>query len=920
MVWFAYEENYYSNYISDHNWYNDEKWSAFGSRALNFTSGIENDYFDNLFFQLETFFDNNTQGGDLPQTDLISCVMTNDNPYTIEDEAKHFVFHTFRTGAKEIFEKSIIKGTTPVNYSELLLLQIDESIENFNINDSLSLRPRTLLRPTAFQNYTISGILDNVEPTLEMLGFSSDIITNDFFSVSYFMGYSGSEPFCAHFFTTPDNFIKIINSYSFFYSNFYFIMDCSYNTSLFEYSEFNNNINQYLKYSKTGITISASANITFYVGKDIYLVLNDFNSVWTLETIKVSALLFPLVFLICLLFIEILHFNEKEQSAIFQHLKLIGLDDKNLSKVILLDSLAASVINFTGGTIMGIFFGMLFARVFQFDQGVVHSFTFLRNPLFLLFSIITFGGFFLMNYLFKRNLLKKTTVTTAKIFSKKRKNIIKKIFTKTEATLAIPGLLLISTGLMGMINIDYYHWVTVPNLVIFLYYLFSLFLFVGACLTLIVCFIVCSKGLFKFLIYTNKKIWRRKKNRFTLALKNVVSFSKVYQRLLLGLFLIGISIIPGIILPSLIQKQNEENANLALGSTDLAINSWNENQTLRSAIENINGVRATTSIKQMELYHRDRTNAFGYNHIYIKLLVINASEFVNTIDLERISTNNKYNIEDIKSLEKNLTFFIDSSCARKINLYKENVIEAEDLFLTEENLKLTFVSDFTVFPAMERYMQVNINSLDIRDIKVSLVFDLVTYNTLANSIANSDISSYQQRLLIRLDSTANITKIKEDIQTNLGLKASSLEDAIVDMNDDVSQFSLRLLLIFVALSFVGVICFTILSSNSVYKEQINIVEINYRLGISRREIINSLLLELLLVTTIPLLLTVLSSVPFIPLYALSLDVNQQYQLLDYWIPFWVLCIVFFVAIIIISITWVVSLYMQLRRYKTVKQE
>ncbi len=922
MVWFAYRENYYSNYIANHNWYSDAKWSVAGSRALNFTSGIQNDYFDNLFTELGFFFENNTDGLIVSHTDLISCVMTDSNPYD-HNPSKTFAFHTIRANAEEIYKNSLIKGIIPSNFSELLLLQVEGSTQNYDLNETLSIRPDTLLLPTEFHNYTISGILDNVGPTLEMLGYSSDIVTNDFFNVSYFHELWGSKSYSAHFFTTPENFIKIINNYSFFNSLFYVIMDCSYNTSLLEYSELNNNFNRYLKYSKTATAISANTNLTFYIGEDIYSVLNDYQLDWKFETIKVFALTILLVFLILLMFIEILHFKEKELETIFELLKISGLDDKTLNKVILLDSFIVSTISFIGGTIVGILFGVLFTRFLNFPHGFIHSFTFLVDPLYLLLSIVTFGGFFLLNYLFKRNLLKKKEIIVAQKSLKKRNNVIRKIFTKIEFALAILGVLLFISGLFGVyFTSSTLLWNSTPNSSItYLLYLFTLFLFIGACFLLFICFIVCSKVHFRVLNYLSKKLWQRRKNAFTHALKNVVLFSKTYQRLLVGLFLIGISIIPGFLLPSLITRQNEETAILALGCSDLAINSWNDNQTLRTIIESIEGVQATTSIKQLELFHRDRTSSFGYQNFNLRLLVINASEFADTIDLSRLSTNNDYCTEDIKSLEGVLTFFIDSSSARKFNLQKENVIAANELFLTDENLELTSIADFKTFPVSEKFDDVLLEELfDITAIRISLVLGLSSYSFLVDSITNSDIISFKQRLLIRTDSTADLATIKEELQVNLGYDVSSLEDTINDLNDDVSKFSLIQVQLFAILSLVGIICFIILTSNAVYKEQIKIVEINYRLGISRREILNNFLIELLIACTIPLLISILTSIPLLLLDALLLGVNQQYQSFNYWVPFWILCIAFFIGIIIISSSWIIGIYMQLKRYKVVKHE
>lgn len=923
MVWFAYRETYYSNYIAHHNWYNDAKWSAAGSRTLNFTSGIQNDYFDNLFTEIEFFLENTADGLVVSHTDLISCIMTDSNPYDNRIPSKTFGFHTIRANAEEIYENSVIKGTIPSNYSDLLLLQVEGSTQNYDLNETLSLRPDAFLYPTGFHNYTVSGILDNVGSTLEMLGYSGDIITNDFFNVSYFHEMWGSKSFSAHFFTTPENFIKIINSYSFFNSLFYVIMDCSYNTSSLEYSELNNNFNRYLKYSQTSTAISANTNLTFYFGEDIYSVLKDYQSDWTIETIKVFALTITLVFLVILLFNERLHFEEKELGTIFEQLKITGLDDNTLGRVILLDSFIASAISFIGGTIVGIILGVLFARFLKFDHGFIHSFTFLGDPLFLLLSIVTFVGFFLLNYFFKRNLLKKKEITVAQKSLKKRNNVIRKIFAKTEFALAIPGALLLISGLFGVyFTSSAIHWNATPSSSnTYLLYLFTLFLFVGACLILFVCFIVFSKVLFRILNYFSKKFWLKWKNTFTIALKNVVSFSKTYQRLLIGLFLIGISIIPGFLIPSLIIQQNEETAILALGCSDLAINSWNNNQTLRDIIENIEGVQATTSIKQMEIFHKYRTSSFGFQNFYLKMLVINASEFAETIDLSRISTNNAYCKEDIESLEGDLTFFMDFSSARKFKLQKENSIAANELFLTDEDLELTFTTDFKTFPVSERFDDLMLEELfDTTAIRISLVLGLTSYSILEDSIANSDIISFKQSLLIRTNSTADNAKIMEELQTNLGYDVSSLEDTINDLNDDISKFSLIQVRLFAILSFVGIICFIILNSIAIYKEQINIVEINYRLGISRRELLKNFLLEILIVSVIPLLISIFTSIPLLLLYASLLDVNQQYQSFNYWIPFWILCITFFISIIIISCSWIIGIYVQLKGYKVVRQE
>ena len=925
MVWFAYKENYYSNYIANHDWCCDAKWSAVGHRSLNFTTGIQSDYFDNLFTELDLFFDNNTQGLVLSHTDLISCILRDyDDPFDPLDDSNYFTLHTFRTSAEAIFENSIIKGNVPSNYSELLLLQLEGSTQDINLNDTISLRPASFLRRTSYQNYSITGVLDDVDSTLELLGYSGDLITNDFFSSSYFSDYHwGGHPLSAHFFTTPENFIEIMNSYSFFDSIFYFIMDCSYNASMLDYSQLDTNINLYLNYWESGTSLSSNSNITFHIGHDIYSALNEFKTIWKIETTKVFALTFSFVFLILLLFIEILYFKEKELSGIFHQLKIYGLDNKTLNKVILLDSLVASIVSFIGGTITGIFFGALFTIAFQFDHRVILSFTFLRDSLYLFLSVFVFVAFFLLNYLFRRTLLKKTEVTTAQSSSKKRMNVIRKIFAKTEVILIIPGVLFLSSGLVGVaITSDIIYWaVTITTTLSFLLSLFTFLLFTGTCLTLITCFIVSSKVLFKFLSFLSEKSWQKKKIPITLALKNVVSFSKVYQRLLVGLFLIGICIIPGMIIPSLIKRQNEENATLALGCTDLTIDNWNNNQSLKFNLENIENIHSTTTVIQMDLYSRMRTSSFGYRYFYIKLLVINASEFIDTVDLDRISSKVEYNKEDIESLNENLTFFVNSKSVKKLNLDNENVLNTNEIFNSEENFELVFANSFNIFPAMEKFEQENLVSFfDSNSIKMSLLLNINSYYLLADSITNSEISSLEKRLLIRTKPEADLAKIKEEIKLNLGLDAYSIDDKINEMNKDISRFSLRLFQIYSILSIIGLICFSVLCSNGVYSNQIKIVEINYRIGNSRREIMKGFLVEILIASLLPILISIISSIVFIPIYITILNVNQQYLSFNYRIPFWILFLAFIIAIIIINCSWMASIYLQLQHYKIVKQE
>ncbi len=908
MVWFAYQSNSFHQFLSQNDWYDDGNHSSYTIFDKSISSDIENDYLDNAITNIEDVFNAIIPNVVSKSTGTIEVIIRGIEP--VYGQFTNYTIKTLNSNSNISLSQSLVAGRLPRNSSEILLFRQNELFNYYNVNDTVQLKPD--LVGVSLQNFTITGIVENFGESLLMNGYSKDLIWKSYENERYCYS-TFSESFCT-FLTLPNYFYELINNFSSFSATFALAVDIIYDTTTIDYRNLKFYINT-LEQKFQGVSLDFDPDINIKIGADLIDNFSSFRYHWLLESTRISSIIVIVFFLLIMIIYEIFNFEAHDLETIFRLMKLQGLDDKPIQLVILAENIIVTVISLVCGLILGTIIGYLGKLFLNLNVSFIYYIKGLKNP-FLLITLIVFSfGVFITGYFIRYSSTKKTNILVKEDYeSKHKKRVLGKLSVKIEQLLFLSGLLLLAGGIPGYIFTSGLIMLDISTTIELLYVLSLIIALLGIILITFSLFILISKLVTITWSFIGKKIWIKKKLFFTLSLKNLTIHPSTYQRTLLAILMIGITIIPGFILNTSINKHLDQNATLASGCTDILIDNWNMNATLRQNINQIKGVVQTTEIILTEVFSITYERSFK-----ITILIINSTEFIQTIDFSKLGSK-QYTDYDIESLSTNLTYLMDLKFAKKHNYDKGQIFMANDFWDSLHNYNLSYINSFNIFPALPKIQNKPFYQQIEQVEKFQLVMSFQTYEILMKDTNNLYVNSLQHQLLVKTDHSMNISDITTILRENYSINPQTYEDIKKEMENLITPFGLILLrYISIIIIFVGFF-FGFVASQNIFLERIRNIETDYRIGATLQQLWLEFTLELVVLSILPIIISIVFGKLSLLLYPIILNIDESYLSFKPWIPWWFIFLLFFIIFLIILFGWLVGLIPKMNNYKPIKQE
>lgn len=842
--------------------------------------------------------------------------------YTNEISSTDFSHSELRTTTAEnlpLLNRSLISGRMPENSNEVLYLQ-EHNESSYNLYDQVFFR--NLRIPNSFaQNFTIVGILGPLEEWFEANGYSTLLIHWQ----EHIHEYRYVFPVQEVFYTTAANFFPAINSFSEIDLGRAVIVDFVYNYSELKVQNLPYYLSEHQALLQTNSQFPSESAEEFTLCKDLYITLQNFNYFWIYETTKSFLMLAPVFYLFFFVASELSTGEQVKFKNIIYKMKLQGLSNNTIRVLLFLKVL---LIHF-----LAIFFGLIFGMLITFAMVKIMSIEvtfqifikFLLEPLYL--TLLGLTVFVLVtNILLSENyLLRKTSVMISQ--PKKQKESKKKKkrvwLTVNEQICLLIGIGILFPGGLSVLvyplesmvytSITY----TVKNIISIVSWGFVI---IGSLVVIIGVFNIIARIIIAQIVEVGERKWSKEKNRLSYILKNIVTNKANYKRLIIVALIVNVGVLPGIILTPSINKQIELERDLSTGCADLLIENWDNTTLPQQKIEAITGVQQTTVVTLVSVYYEHILSSGGSTIYSVAIVAIhNCEEFNQVIDWKRLGRV-RYSKKDIEDLSKNLTYLMDKKCAKENNFDDPEII-LHNTFYGEktENLDLEYINSFDSFPLLPLLLEES-TSIYNQYITFRLVTSQQTINLLEVA-SNSSSATFSDYLLLKTATESNLTVIKNEIKdlyrwTSI-ITPTAEESGLHNVtNTFTSAFSIVCSVIFTLIVFFY--GYTIASI--IYLQRLRIIETEFRLGINKSQIWQGMLLEVLVTTVIPVVLSTLFSILYSLLLKQMIPIQQNYHKFALWMPWWVLLLTTIISECLIVGGNSASLIPLVKKYRPVKVE
>ncbi|MFW9923264.1 MAG: FtsX-like permease family protein [Candidatus Thorarchaeota archaeon] len=916
LTWFNYKYNSFYNFIDERgNWRNDNRISVeYYSISRNYFS-VYDDYLSKCVDEMTQFMNDNF--GHLVRnfTAALTAEVYNFQFYpAIENQ--NMRLYSLYDEAYTALSSSIIQGRFPNNKSEILYLPLNSSEPLYALNDTVILKGVNTIVSQS-QNFTVVGILNNVYNNLFREGYSSDI-----FLTSPYDNWDNTYLHQEIFLTNETSFIEIINNFTNYNGDIDLIFDFNYQLEIKDIKNLNGITGKIFSFI---YPTSYLETISFdYLPNEFDTFLWDLNEAilffgdnWLVETVFVFASGIPLLLLFSLICMETFHIGDFEKISKFKIIKIQGLEYKDSRKMILFEKLLVTTIGFFVGLFLGNIIGyFIFMGMGNFNIGIYLSA--LIEPTVIIALVVLFILLFLGSFLLENNLIKKAAQTTPEIYKRKRRKILKKIFTTQEIITLIPGILLAGIGFTAIyfipsaiIGLPAFNYEAL--LLIFIFITAIGMLFILTSIFLLLARLIC--GLWQIL---GNIIWKKSKSYLTLSLKHLAVYNKDYTRVILAIFIVGLAITPGLIVHKTVNDYIPVEASLAVGCSDILVNNWNNNFTMLDEITNYPGIEKVTSVTLFELYEDNFDHHFP-NAFNVRILSINnITEFLETVDT-KIFEKAKYSISDIKALENEMNFLMNEQYAKEEHYDKGKVFYSSNfLDTTNGTYQMNYVNKYDFFPLMEKFY----SSIYYSYYKhYGLIVSNLTASKLLPKKSDSTWLTHSSKILIKTTPTANITLIREKIFQDYGLHSqipSEIEEMLMlQKNDSIMNFFVIISII----SSISLIFFGYITAKNIYFQRLRIIESEYQVGAKKKQIWGNFTVEFLFIILIPQILTMILTVitlNFVLQFLLTIESN--FKEFKPWLPWWLIIIIIIFCLVTITSGWSIEMIYQTSKYRPIRQE
>jgi hypothetical protein len=758
----------------------------------------------------------------------------------------------------------------------------------------------------SIQNFTVVGIVENVDNHFYFDGFSSDIIKRSTYSWNdyYIQDYD------ERFYTTNDLYIPILNNFSDYNGWFSFLIDFDYQLTAAHVR----NINQYLKNFR---------DFTYYYYvydfcDDLHYALQGFYFNWSFETARVFSSSIPILFLLGLVCIESLKIGSHELASKFRLMKIQGVETKSIRRLVSLENLTISSVSFIGGSILGFFIGY-FVFLGMGDTSFTNYSLSIVEPVIFIVLVALYLTLFIFGFLLENSLAKKTEKLTAVRYkTERKKKWIRRIFTAQETLMFLPGIGFIAVGLTGEFILPLFPIDYLSNIIIQFELAFMFLMAIGGLFILSSVFLLLARFISMFWTFLGKRVWKNMKSYFALTLKHLSIYSRNYQRIILVVFMIGLGITPGLILKKSVNNHTSTEAKLSNGYSDLLIRDWQPSyEPIYENITNTEGIEKVTKLSVYHLQDYDQPRAYSRNFMITIASIHNTTDFLQVVDSE-LFNHTAYTKEDISELQTNMTYMMSTKYVKEHKYDEgENFTTA---FITTgyTPYNMTYVNSFDIFPVVLRTDRYGFS-------RWFETFSMVTCELTARQILNRTSStsyvSYDHYLLVKLSTGANVTQVRLDLVTNYGLLAYTSEDMETQIKANISTFGLNYFTIATIVTILIAIFYGFITARNIYNERLRIIESEYQIGAKKRQIWAGFTIELILIIILPLALSFAATIPILnSVSGPLLNVQQYYSKFQPWLPWWLTIIIILLCYATLTGGWLIQMIPLVRKYRPIKQE
>ncbi|MHA1125692.1 MAG: hypothetical protein ACTSO7_09955 [Candidatus Heimdallarchaeota archaeon] len=796
----------------------------------------------------------------------------------------------------------LIDGRMPTNASELLYTY--EPAEYYSVNDTISIYSRRSHSIT-IANFTIVGTVVIDDEVFRNISASTDVFSWQFDEYSSYEYYK-----YAQFLTYYPHLIEYLNNASSYNGIITYLIDTQYDCSGLMLNNLRSYINSYPGFSH--YIMSEIVGNYVQLCADLKTLFIDFGNEWVSDFSLIIAINVPLVFIIGLLFIVTLNIGSNNLTTIFRKMKLHGINYKTIRTLIFVENLIFTLVSF----LLGIAIGFLVA--FTTTIGITNRPTtfyahFVQEPLLILGLGTFLFGFFSLSFFTQNAIAKKASLTTADEYQKKRRKI-GALLSTNEFRLFVIALV------FSLVSVILYLLLTTlgpENTFTSSFSYLTIFWFMITCsaaFLLAFVFLLIARLITLLWFFISKKMWKNRLNLFTLSVKQLSRSNGIFKLAILSSLIFGLVILPGISVVYSIPIHIETEAYYGMGQSTLAVFNWIDPENELDVIfSNMTEIEEFTELRS---YTAKDDNFYGrYQRpftIYLTSLE-NPMKFLSVIDIETLE-DISLTVNDISALKNESNILMDKEYVRKLKLAPGDIYDTGDVALYPVNL--TLINSYDNFPLTPIPKKKSFTNMDV----FSFVGNNVTMREVTNAFASSTTIIQDTTKLIKPTNESVIPIIKEKLLEH-DIIALTIDDLIDQLNTQMNTFSKNNLLFFIFLASFTQILISFFTGIQIYNERTRAIESMYRVGGVKRQIFGIFTIELVLVNFLPLLLTMLISLPLIRLSAYYfLDVQEKYFPIKANIPFWLFLVIFILGISLAVIGWVMALLPQIYRYKPVQQE
>jgi hypothetical protein len=905
MVVYTHRFNEFQEFETDYyDWYNDGLYSVSTNFVQSNPIHPENDSSKQFVNSFQTLV--NDIAPDIITDDY--CAAISNQVYTfnlsLQIEPFSHEFLTFDNRSYQVIADNVVEGRLPQNKTELLCFRRPASV--VSLNDTVELYTIDQ-RSSPSTNYTVVGIVDeNIRDVLSNANLSSDIVDWYFDDLYTYYNYPPDNSF----FMNYSQFKEIFNETIGYYGVLTYLLDINYDTSALKLNKISTFVNNFPDANERPLSELFGSEVI--VAPDLYAMLSSYANLWVFKTAKILSFNSPLIFLIGMLLVIALTIGSKGLETSFRRMKLYGLNYNIIRRLLLFENLIFTFISFLIGTLLGLGTSVLFT--YNLENRPVNFYSaFITEPL-LIISLSAFTiGFFLLSFFIQNSIAKQTTKTAQEEFQQKRQRI-RSIFSSNEFRMFVIGLLftIFSISFYSIYRFWGTRFVYTSTFTYFTFMWFMISCSFAFLLTLV--YLLLARLLTFLWTAISQRLWKKNLNLFSLTIKHISVNRGNYQLAILGALFFGLVVIPGLTIDKSINFHLQREADLIMGSTTLVIPHWvDPDDEFDHLLTNITEIEGFTEVTIYELADDDLetfTKAFQVTLVGLE----DPRNFTKIIDTTLINQT-KTSVEDIIALENDSNILMDRKHA------KNQEIEPGDFYQTTHftlyNNNLTLINTYEFFPLMPLPRKpIFTGYLDV----FTIVCNRQTIRDIAGSIyLDTDIKTENMKLIKPVNESV-IPSVKQKL-ADLNYTTLSYDEVFDNLYSNVNDFAKNNLRFFVLLSSLSIVLIGFYSGVSIFEERGRIMDSFYRSGAVRRQILGIFSIEIVLINSIPILITMLISLPLIQYIAsYYLYVQAFYSPFKPGISWWLVLLLFLAGIALSLLGWFIALVPAIYRYRPEKQE